>query len=124
MPEEQVARLHELTDWIEAHQDAVYGTRGGPYRQTDQLGSTYRGKNLYLHIRDPHIQHVELTLPEACRVKSATVLDTGARVEVRQRGDGRISLVCSFPEDAQIPVIALKLNRKFRFDGWLESTAS
>lgn len=81
-------------------------------------------KNLYLHIRDPHIQHVELTLPEACRVKSATVLDTGARVEVRQRGDGRISLVCSFPEDAQIPVIALKLNRKIRFDGWLESTAS
>lgn len=124
VPEEQVARLHELTDRIEAHQDAVYGTRGGPYRQTDQLGSTYRGKNLYLHIRDPHIQHVELTLPEACRVKSATVLDTGARVEVRQRGDGRISLVCSFPEDAQIPVIALKLNRKFRFDGWLESTAS
>lgn len=57
-------------------------------------------------------------------MKSATVLDTGARVEVRQRGDGRISLVCSFPEDAQIPVIALKLNRKFRFDGWLESTAS
>lgn len=27
-------------------QDAVYGTRGGPYRQTDQLGSTYRGKKL------------------------------------------------------------------------------
>lgn len=46
MPEEQVARLHELTDWIEAHQDTVYGTRGGPYRQTDQLGSTYRGKKL------------------------------------------------------------------------------
>ena len=26
--------------------------------------------------------------------------------------------------NAQIPVVVLKLNRKFRFDGWLESTAS
>ena len=42
MPEEQVERLYELTKWINRNREAVYDTHGGPFKQTDEIGSTYK----------------------------------------------------------------------------------
>ena len=49
MPEEQVERLYELTKWINRNREAVYDTHGGPFKQTDEIGSTYKDEYIYLH---------------------------------------------------------------------------
>lgn len=53
MPEEQVERLYELTKWINRNREAVYDTHGGPFKQTDEIGSTYKDEYIYLHLRKP-----------------------------------------------------------------------
>lgn len=86
MPEEQAARLYELTAWINGNAEAVYGTRGGPLRQTDALGCTHRGDKLYLHVRDRQARSLRLDLPEGCAVRAAKVLSTGRKASFTQRG--------------------------------------
>ena len=46
----QAARLREVGDWLSKYGESIYSTRGGPYLPGDFGVSTYRDKNIYLHI--------------------------------------------------------------------------
>lgn len=116
MPQEQVERLYELTAWISKNKEAVYDTKGGPFRQTEYLGSTYKGNKIYLHIRKP-ISHLTLSLPGGYKVLSAYYLETGKPFPFEQSED-RIS-ISSFNVVNDIPVIVLQLNKKYEFIDWL-----
>jgi alpha-L-fucosidase len=37
----QVERLLEMGDWLNRYGQSIYGTRGGPFKTTAQLASTY-----------------------------------------------------------------------------------
>jgi alpha-L-fucosidase len=50
IPSDQIARLQELGDWLRGHGKAIYGTRGGPFLPTPQVGSTRVGKTIYMHV--------------------------------------------------------------------------
>lgn len=118
MPEEQVERLYELTDWINRNREAVYATKGGFLRQTDSLGCTHRGNKLYLHIRNKQATSVTLNLPAGCEVRSACVLSTGQTAQVSQNGN-RLTVNFSRKEAGTLPVIALTLNRSLNIKGWM-----
>ncbi len=78
----QVARLHEMGQWLQKNGESVYGTRGGPYRPTKMVASTRKGNTVYLHIFAwPGDQ---LTLPPLPKkVKAASVLG-GGKADVSQ----------------------------------------
>jgi len=47
---EQSNALTQAGAWIKKNGDAIYGTRGGPWKPGPWGGSVYRGKTVYLHI--------------------------------------------------------------------------
>lgn len=118
MPDEQVQRLHTLTSWIEKNKAAVYGTKGGPFKQSERMGSTYNKNVIYLHIRDAKADTLSISLPEDYQVKAASVLATGESVVFNRQGT-TITLSLPSANSAEIRVVALTLNKKYAFTGWL-----
>ncbi len=46
----QHARLLEVGEWLRQNGQAIYGTRGGPWKFNMRLGSVRKGKTIYLHV--------------------------------------------------------------------------
>lgn len=46
----QVERLKEIGAWLAKTGDAVYGTRGGPWKPSSHIVSTRKGDKIYLHL--------------------------------------------------------------------------
>lgn len=52
MEAEQITRLEEIGAWLTQYGESIYGTRGGPWRNDDMGGMTWRNNTLYVHIWD------------------------------------------------------------------------
>lgn len=77
----QVALLQEMGKWVDAHQEAIYKTRGGPFIPGPWGSSTCREKDAYLFI-SPSVGTV-LNLPAInARIVDAIDLDTGHPVTI------------------------------------------
>lgn len=48
----QVERLLEIGRWLEKYGESIYSTRGGPFKNSNTGGMTYRDRTLYVHIWD------------------------------------------------------------------------
>jgi len=78
----QVARLHEMGAWLARYGQAIYRTRGGPWKPTRACASTRRGNSIFLHVFEWDGER--LTLPAIpAQVRQASVL-TGGRVAITQ----------------------------------------
>jgi alpha-L-fucosidase len=42
--------LRKMGQWLARYGESIYGTRGGPFRNGDWGGATFREKTIYLHI--------------------------------------------------------------------------
>jgi len=92
----QANLLKEVGAWLAKNGEAIYGTRGGPWKPSSAIASTRKGNNIYLHIIKSANGHVELpALPVV--IKSATLL-AGGNVKFSQK-DGKLVL--------EIPAAAL-----------------
>jgi alpha-L-fucosidase len=79
----QTARLLELGAWLRQTGDAIYGTRGGPWKFTTWGGSTRRGKTVYLHVLNWRNETLRLPAIPGRRVLAAKLLH-GAPVAFQQ----------------------------------------
>jgi len=118
MPEEQVERLYELTKWINRNREAVYDTHGGPFKQTDEIGSTYKDEYIYLQLRKP-VSTLRINSLEGYQITKAFDLSTGKRIKIQRKNNEVILSLPAWEKGRQIPVIALKLDREYRFVKWL-----
>jgi alpha-L-fucosidase len=51
IPETHVGRLKEIGQWLCNYGESIYETHAGPFQPVDSVyGSTFKGKNVYLHI--------------------------------------------------------------------------
>jgi alpha-L-fucosidase len=82
----QVDRLREMGQWLGKYGESIYGTRGGPFKTTAALASTYKGNVIYVHILEWPSDTISLpTLPK--RVIDTSLL-TGGTVSVQQTDKG------------------------------------
>jgi len=78
----QVERLKEMGQWLKSYGEAIYGTRGGPFKPGQWGASTRKGNNIYLHILDFTEDKIELG-PLSKKIVSTSVL-TGGNAKVTQ----------------------------------------
>ena len=70
----QVERLKEMGVWLAKNGEAVYGTRGGPWKPSNHIVSTRKGNAIYVHVlRKDQSPIVLPALPVA--VRSARILN-------------------------------------------------
>jgi alpha-L-fucosidase len=81
----QVERLREMGQWLGQYGQSIYGTRGGPFKTTARLASTYNGNVVYVHLLD--WSGDTITLPGLPKKVTDASLLTGGSVSVRQTQD-------------------------------------
>jgi alpha-L-fucosidase len=78
----QAQRLREIGAWLAQNGDAIYGTRGGPWKPTRSFASTRKGNTVFVHILRWTGDTVKL--PNIPRKITRSSLLTGGDVSVRQ----------------------------------------
>ncbi len=86
----QVERLKEMGAWLAKNSEAVYSTRGGPWKPSSHMVSTRKGNKIYLHLLRKVDGPVTVSaLPVA--IKSAKLLN-GPAIKTAT-ADGSLSFV-------------------------------
>lgn len=100
-------RIKRVGQWLEKNGESIYGTRGGPFRMGNFVGSTRRGNHIYLQVSNWFDNAV--TIPDLpVKVLAANLL-TGGEVTMT-RTDGKLSFkVDPIFRDAAMTVIKLTL---------------
>ena len=107
----ELAALGEMGEWIKRHKQAIFATRGGPWKPGAWGGSVYRGSTVYLHIIGLAGDVLELPELPGCTVLSASLFGAGARVKIESAGN-RLNL--HIPADRRLgpsTVVELELSR-------------
>jgi alpha-L-fucosidase len=91
----QVERLREMGAWLAKNGESLYGTRGGPWKPSDNLVSTRRGDKIYIHLLRTTTNRITLpALP--VEIRSARLLG-GASLPTKT-ADGTVAL--TIPENS------------------------
>ncbi|HOF40384.1 MAG TPA: alpha-L-fucosidase [Candidatus Hydrogenedentes bacterium] len=107
---EFVERLEAIGDWLAAHGESIYGTRGGPIAPQPWGVTTQKDGRVYVHVLAPP-ESGSLTLPGGARLgfARARLLDTGQPLELRTRdADGYLSLPTRSDDLADIVIVLEK----------------
>jgi alpha-L-fucosidase len=98
-----------MGEWLDRHGEAIYGTRGGPYRNGVWGGSCHRGNKLYLHVFQWPKGDLEFD-PLPYKVSSARTL-SGGKVVFKQTPDKFFVVVAEADQVLPVTVVELTLDR-------------
>ena len=104
----QVERLREMGQWLGKYGQSIYGTRGGPFKTTASLASTYRDNMIYVHILEWPSDTI--SLPVLPKHVTDTSLLTGGLVNVQQTEKGIEIQVLAGSRQEIDTIVALKLD--------------
>jgi alpha-L-fucosidase len=105
--EAKVARA--MGEWLKKYGAAIYGTRGGPYRNGSWGGSCHQGDKVFLHVYQWQPRGLAFdALPY--KVKSARTL-TGAAAQLTQTTNEFTVQVAAADRDTPVTVIELTLDQ-------------
>jgi len=107
----QIDRLKEMGDWISVNQEAVYGTRGGPYLPTERMVSTHKDNKIYLHLLENPGDELKLPLEKGIKITGAYFLDGNKSVGVNREKESFTLTLPGVMPDETATVIALELDR-------------
>lgn len=105
--EARVARA--MGEWLAKYGDAIYGTRGGPYRNGSWGGSCHKDNKLFLHLYQMPQAGMSFD-PLPAKVVSARTL-TGAPVEFSQNDKELLVKVAKGDQDTPVTVVELTLDQ-------------
>ncbi|MBN8461192.1 MAG: alpha-L-fucosidase [Verrucomicrobia bacterium] len=106
----QTGRLNEIGDWLRLNGEAIYGTRGGPWKPAAWGGSTRKGRSAFIHLFRRPGAELALPAPPNRRVVAAKLLADGTPVAFKQTPQ---QLVLTLPPQTAFNgdlVIALTMN--------------
>jgi alpha-L-fucosidase len=108
----QVERLKEMGEWVSMNQEAIYGTRGGPWLPTKKLASTHKDNKIYLFLLEEPGKRLSLPLEEGIKVKKAYFLQNGQALDLKRDGEKiTLTLNKSMP-DQTASTLVLELDTK------------
>jgi alpha-L-fucosidase len=104
----QADLLKDIGAWLAKNGESIYGTRGGPWKPTENVVSTRKANTIYVHVLKRTDSSV--TLPKIhAKIVGARLLN-GDKANVRETENG-IELSTTFADrDAIDTVVALKLD--------------
>lgn len=105
--EAKVARAMGV--WLAKYGDAIYGTRGGPYRNGTWGGSSHKGTKLFLHVYQWSANGLSFD-PLPWKVSSARTL-TGGPVRFTQTDKELVVKVAKADQDSPVTVVELTLDQ-------------
>jgi len=105
--EAKVARA--MGEWLRQYGAAIYGTRGGPYRNGSWGGSCHKGNQLFLHVLQWPKDGLMFD-PLPYRVKSARTL-TNRPVQIAQHDNEFTVQVAETDRETPVTVIELTLDQ-------------
>lgn len=105
-------RLQRVGQWLDSHGESIYGTHGGPYKPTEHLASTRKGRTIYLHLLHPEPPATLTLAAVPATLRSARLLGPGTTVTATAEGG---SLKLTLPVADKLPfasVIALEFDQE------------
>ena len=106
----QIDLLKRVGDWIKPRSEAIYGTRGGPFKNGKWGGSTHHENIVYVFAKD--WKGDTLTLgPLQQKITAAKKLTDGSPVDFKQDDAGVILTLPAATRDPGFTVIALTLDK-------------
>ncbi len=110
--ERQVEILTEMGQWLSANQEAVYGTRGGPYLPSKKMVSTHKENKIYLHMLDWTGRELVLPMQNGIGIKSAYLLQDGTPLKVQRDSESfTLQLPGKLPDEvASVIVLELEIS--------------
>ncbi|MFT3739247.1 MAG: alpha-L-fucosidase [Breznakibacter sp.] len=109
-------RLNEFGEWVHHTEEAIYGTRGGPWEPVDgQFGFCYKDNIIYIYFLGDYTAGT-FTLPPVntgMRITKAYNVYTREKIDAKQKGQ-TITLKGIRPLQNDITVIAVALNKSVR----------
>ena len=98
--------------WLKKYGEAIYDTRGGPYRNGEWGGSCHKGKTLYLHVLE--WKDDTLTLPPlGKKIHSARIL-SGNEVKYESTDKALVVTVPKAQQNKPVTVIELTVDTPFK----------
>ncbi|MDO8587148.1 MAG: alpha-L-fucosidase [Armatimonadota bacterium] len=90
--EEEQSRLKAIGEWMKKNGESIYGSERCPFGAGIIGTATAKGNNAYLHIFRWPIQGEACVVNIKNEIKSATILQTGRKVEVARASNNRVYL--------------------------------
>lgn len=107
----QIDRLKEMGEWVSLNQEAIYGTRGGPYLPSRELVSTHKDHQIYLYLLKDPGRKLRLPFADEYQIRKAYFLQDGQAIPVKRNEQEHVlSLPSSLP-DPIATVVVLELDR-------------
>lgn len=123
LPAKLTDRFLEFSSWVATYREAVYHTSGGPYKQGDWGGSTYKNDQIFLHLRKiPHSISIPKQELGGYKITAAVDLKSGKRMKVEDTKEHYVIDCSAVGKNELIPVIAVKLDKKYAFTSWLKGS--
>lgn len=109
MEARQVQRLREMGQWLKVNGEAIYGTKGGPYKPDSVFATTRKGSTIYVHLFKKPGEKLVLPVPDGIKLVKASFMK-GAQLSFVQEGNTiQVSLPATLP-DPVCSVIVLEMN--------------
>jgi len=108
----QVDILKAMGQWISVNQEAVYGTRGGPYMPTAKMVSTHKENKIYLHLLGNPGKKLVLPLDESISVTAAHFLVGDTPLKLNREAENIILQLPGKLPNEVATVIELTINKQ------------
>jgi len=104
---EDVSTLKEVGKWIDQNSDSIYGTFGGPFKQSNLINTTFKSNVIFIHLNK--INNGKINLPlDINSIKSIEYLD-GTNIKYRAKNKNITLEVASNNENILTRVVKVEL---------------
>ncbi len=108
MEQRQVDTLLGMGNWLNKNGEAVYGTRGGPWLPSEDMVSTRKDKNIFIHLLDHPGKELQLTLPADITITKVHFLTGGKQLKTERSNDSVLIYLPDKLPDSVATVLVLE----------------